>query len=439
MGRNESDLSPRERRRKRRIRNQIIVYITTVLFVVGVIAGGAVAVVKISGMLKERQEIAKEIQEESEAESLAQETEPEIVISEPEPVIEETEPVVDPLDQIVDSCIEAMSLEDKVAGLFLISPEELTGVNAAVKAGNSTQEALNKYAIGGLVYSSKNVKSKEQFSEMLTTTETMSRYPIFLAVEELGGLNGTIAKSAIAVDETENMSAIAGSGDVNQAYEAGKAMGAYLTETGINMNLAPMADLKEGDTFFGTDSTNAANMLASFVTGLEETEISGCMRHFPGIGGADSDTEAGMVVVQATQDAMSSAEWLPFQSGIQAGVDFCMVSNISAPNLVGDNTPCSLSKSVVTEMLRDTLGFQGVVITDNFTDAAITDYYTPEDAAVKAIKAGADMIYMPQDFEKAYQGILDAVSTGSLSEDRINESLHRIYRIKYADKAKNVQ
>lgn len=111
-----------------------------------------------------------------------------------------------------------------------------------------------------------------------------------------------------------------------------------------------------------------------------------------------------------------------------------MMGHLSAPGLVGDNTPCSLSKDVVTGILREELNYSGVIVTDALNMSAITEYYTSDQAAILALKAGCDMILMPENFEEAYNGVLQAVKDGVISEERVNDSLRRIYRIKYADK-----
>ncbi len=134
---------------------------------------------------------------------------------------------------------------------------------------------------------------------------------------------------------------------------------------------------------------------------------------------------------------MRASDFVPFSAGIEAGVDFVMVSHAAAPALDEENIPSSLSKKVITDVLRGELGFEGVVITDALDMTAITEYYPPEEAAVMALEAGADMLLMPEDFEKAYNAVLAAVQDGTISEERINESLDRIYRVKCAGKLDN--
>ena len=131
---------------------------------------------------------------------------------------------------------------------------------------------------------------------------------------------------------------------------------------------------------------------------------------------------------------MQQTDLPAFQSGIDAGADFVMVSHMSLPNVIGDDAPCSLSGAVISDLLRNQLGYNGIVITDALDMSAITDSYSSAEAAVKAIEAGADMLLMPENFEEAYQGLLEDVQNGTISEDRINESLKRIYRVKYRDR-----
>ena len=131
-------------------------------------------------------------------------------------------------------------------------------------------------------------------------------------------------------------------------------------------------------------------------------------------------------------------EFVPFVAGIDVNVDMIMVGHISAPELSGDNTPCSLSKAVVTDILRDELEYDGVVITDALNMSAVSEYYGADEASIKALKAGCDMILMPEDFELAYQGVVEAVKDGTIDENRINDSLKRVYRIKYKDSVNEI-
>ena len=279
---------------------------------------------------------------------------------------------------------------------------------------------------------------------MLSNTKSMSRYRIFLAVDEEGGSVSRVANSSVEVTKVEDMAVIGESGDPAKAQESGETISAYLKDLGFNLDFAPVADVVPeggndvlGDRSFGSDPAVAGEMVRGFVTGLQDPKMSACLKHFPGLGSTTEDTHDGRVEITKSIEELRTSDFVPFSAGIEAGVDFVMVSHATAPALDEDNVPSSLSKKVITDVLRGELGFEGVVITDALDMTAITEYYTPEEAAVMALEAGADMLLMPEDFEKAYNAVLAAVQDGTISEERINESLNRIYRVKCKDKLDN--
>lgn len=425
-------------RRRRRIRNQIISYLVVFVLLAAVVAGGVVAGMRISSRLQEKKRAEALAQQQAEEEEQAV---TEMVIDTPETITEDIGEEEDALEMLVDACISEMPIEDKVAGLFVVTPEAITGVSTAIQAGNGTQEALSRYAVGGLIYFDKNITDKEQITEMLSNTTSMSKYPVFLAVDEEGGAVSRVANSGIEVIQTDDMATIGASGDTAQAYESGVTIGAYLKEIGFNVDFAPVADVvPEGgndvleDRAFGSDPQTVGDMVANMVEGIEGTGVSSCLKHFPGIGSASEDTHDGRVEITETLEEMKQTDFVPFRAGIEAGADFVMVSHVTASGLDEDGVPSSLSETVITDILRGELGFEGIVITDALDMTAITDYYTSEDAAVMAIQAGADMLLMPEDFNAAYEALLAAVQDGTISEERIDESLRRIYRVKCADK-----
>lgn len=428
-------------RRRRRVRNQIIVYSVIFFLIAGIAAGGFLAGRKVFSLIQQKREEKEEARALEEAQQ-AEKEEEELVIDTPEPVVEEEpEEEVDFLGELAASYYSEMPIEDKVAGLFMVTPEALTGVKTATQAGDGTQEALNQYAVGGMIYFAKNIQDREQIMKMLSNTTSMSSYPMFLAVDEEGGDVSRVANSKIEVDKVGDMATIGESGDVSQANAAGNTIGSYLKELGFNVNFAPVADVAVegtksalGNRVFGSDAQLVGEMAANVAEGIEGTGVSACLKHFPGLGSTAEDTHDGRVEITRTADELRAADFVPFSAGIAAGADFVMVSHATAPALDEDNVPCSLSGKVVTDILRGELGFEGVIITDALDMTAITDYYTPEEAAVMALQAGVDMLLMPEDFEKAYGAVLAAVQDGTISEERINESLDRIYRVKCAGK-----
>lgn len=427
----------REYRRKRRIRNQAIAYVTVAVVLAALIGGAAFGISTVTKKVVERkqaEELAKQLEEIQEEPAVV---EPPVAEEEPEAETEE----VDWLEEMVAAAIAEMPIEDKVAGLFMVTPEQITGVDQAIQAGDGTKEALDQYAVGGLIYFDKNIKDKEQLTEMLANTKSMSKYPLFLGVDEEGGSVTRVAGSSIEAPEVGDMAEIGAGGDTMAAYNSGATIASYLYELGFNLNFAPVADVVTdaensaiGKRSFGGDPTMVGDMVSSMVMGMQETGISSCLKHFPGIGSASEDTHEGTVIIEKSADELKASDFVPFRSGIDAGARFVMVGHASLPNVIGDNTPCSLSEEVITNMLRGELGYNGIVITDALNMSAITETYASEEAAVAALQAGADMLLMPEDFEAAYEGVLQAVNEGAITEERVNESLKRIYRVKYRDR-----
>lgn len=343
----------------------------------------------------------------------------------------------DALNDMVEDTLAGMTLEQKVAGLFFVTPEQLTGVSQVVAAGDATRESLEKYPVGGLIYFAQNIQSENQLKEMLSNTTSYSLFPLFFGVDEEGGKVARVA-DALKLDKTVSMGEIGAAGDTQAAYDAYQNIGGYLSSYGFNVDFAPVADVLTnvdntviGNRAFSSDAGVAAQMVSSAVTGLQETGVSACLKHFPGHGDTAGDSHTGAAQTDRTKEEMEAEEFLPFQSGIEAGADMIMVGHITAPNLTdGDSLPASISEKIIAGVLRNELGYQGIIITDAMNMGAITEYYKSDVAAIMALKAGADMVLMPENFEEAYQGVLDAVVDGTVSEERIDDSLRRIYRVK---------
>lgn len=437
MNMNSTDEERREYRRKRRARNQALAYISLLVFIAIVIVGVLFLFNKTmniwsSDKSKDVADNSKELPEEPET--------PPIVIVEPEPIeddpVDEVSPEEQLLNEMVNSYIEQMDLQEKVAGLFIITPEQLTGYDKVTVGGNATKEALEQIPIGGLIYFSKNIANYQKFTDMLQKTKEFSKYPIFLCVDEEGGKVSRVANGLKECNGVDSPSVIGATGEPANAYAAYLQVAGYLDQVGINVDFAPVADVRTAMNklfdlrSFGDDPLSVAEFIDGAVLGLQEGGISACLKHFPGHGATEGDSEVGLAVTNRTLEEMRESEFLPFISGIEQGVDFIMVGHISAPAITGDNTPSTISKKVITGILRNELGYDGIIITDAMNMKAITEYYLPGDAAVLAFEAGADIILMPENYEEAYEAMLDAVANGAISEERIDESLRRIYRVK---------
>lgn len=346
------------------------------------------------------------------------------------------------IEQQVQQKLSEMTLAEKVAQLFLITPNALTGCQKVTAAGSTTRAALQKYPVGGLIYFDSNIVTPDQLKAMTANTQKyameMEGIPLFLALDEEGGTVARIGNNPnFKVKQYTDMALIGASRDPQKAYEVGATIGSYLSEYGLNLDFAPDADVLTnpsntviGNRSFGTDAALVAEMDLQVSQGLADHHVLSCFKHFPGHGATAGDTHKGFAYTNKSLEELRKSELVPFQAAAQHNIPFLMVSHISVPNVIGDNTPSSLSKVMITDILRNRLGYNGIIITDSMSMGAIVNNYGTKESVLRSLQAGADMILMPQDFKTAYQAVLSAVSDGSLSEQRIEESVKRILRVK---------
>ena len=435
------DREERRLRRRKDTRDAVVVLTVFAMIVALVVAG---AVFGISKLMSGRNHTPVNGNAGADTQATeTQETESIPQTEEPEATEAQTQTVVDPLVEQAAQIVSGMTLEEKVAQMFFITPEALTGYGQVTVAGDATNEAYQKYPVGGLIYNSQNLvdidQTKTMMAKMQQYADSRISLPVFLGVDEEGGSVTRIASNeAYGLTNVDNMSDIGATGDTQNAYQAGVTIGTYLSDLGFNLDFAPVADVLTvsdsviGNRSFGTDSELVASMALSELQGLESMGIQGVVKHFPGHGGVSGDSHSGVVSTDKSLEELFASELVPFQRAIDGGAEFLMVGHIAAPNVTGDDTPASLSKVMITDVLRTQMGYQGVVITDAMNMTAITANHAADEAAVLAVNAGADMILMPEDFGKAYNGVIDAVNNGTIEEYRINEAVVRIVKAKLA-------
>ena len=353
-------------------------------------------------------------------------------------------PEPEPEKSDAELALERLTLEQKVAQLFIVTPEQLTGASRATVAGGMTRDALAQIPVGGLCYFSQNIVGNQQLRDLLSGTRDLAKasgagIAPFLTVDEEGGpLVARVANSGcFDVPRYPNMAEIGATGDSARAAEVGSAIGSYLHDIGFNIDFAPDADVLTnpanpviGARSFGSDPDLVASMVAAEVEAMLKTGTLPCIKHFPGHGDTAGDSHTGAVYTNRTRAEIEAAEFKPFIAGIDAGCPLVMVGHIETPNFAADGLPASLSPAMLTDILRGQLGFKGAIVSDSFSMGAITQHYSPADAAVRYFQAGGDILLMPQDLRAAYDGVLAAVQGGSLTEDRIDESVLRVLAAK---------
>lgn len=336
-----------------------------------------------------------------------------------------------------------MSLREKVGQLFIVRPEALAENSNAETApatdrvDDAVISRLEEYPVGGVVLFSRNITGAEQLPEFISGLQKNSKYPLFIAVDEEGGRVARIANSDFFnVASYKSMEDIGKSGDASKAEEVGRQIGLYLKKLGFNLDFAPVADINTnpqniviGDRSYGSDPSLVAEMVSAQLDGMHDSGIMGTLKHFPGHGDTKDDTHSGYVSIEKTWDELKVCELIPFTASLPK-TDMVMVSHITAVNVTNDNLPSSMSEMMITEKLRNELGYDGVVITDAMAMGAVADNYTSAEAAVTAVKAGVDIVLMPQNLDEAFNGVMNAITDGEISMARLDESVLRILKMK---------
>lgn len=338
----------------------------------------------------------------------------------------------------VDDILSDMKLEEKICQMFIVTPEELTGYDIVTESDEVVRLAVENMPVGGLIYFAENLIYPEQTVSMIKDIQEYARSSgsgigMFMAVDEEGGF---VARVSDQLGEINTGSA-AYMEDTDEAYQAGADIAEYISKYGFNLDFAPVADVninpenELGSRIFSDDPEIVSVMSGAMTEGIQNTgKVSATLKHFPGLGAEDGNTHSdSYTVIDRTYDELCNVEFQAFQGGIDAGADFVMVGH-QIMSCTGDNLPSDLSYTVVTEWLRNQLGFEGIIITDSHEMNTISSVYSSGDAAVMAIEAGVDMILMPCDLESAVQEVSDAVYNGYISEERIDESVRRILNTK---------
>ena len=350
--------------------------------------------------------------------------------------VENKEPTV---DEKVEKIVNNMTLEEKVGQIFMVAPEAVDkdGGSTTVFTENIEKE-IEKYNLGGYILFASNIENPTQTQELINGLKISSKIQPFVGVDEEGGRVARIGKnSAMGVEKIEPMAQVGKSQNYERANEIGTTIGKYIKNLGFNLDFAPDTDVltdsnntEIGDRSFGNDPEVVGKMATEVVKGLQSENISTVLKHFPGHGGSIGNSHQGFSLSNRTEEELKKCEIVPFKTAIENGADCVMVAHMSLPNVTGDNIPATLSKKVVTDMLKTELNFKGVVFSDSMSMGAITENYGTGDACVKAVEAGIDMVLMPENLDEAYNAVLEAVKNGKISQERLDDAVSRIIKAK---------
>ena len=355
----------------------------------------------------------------------------------------------------VEAQLQKMTLREKVGQLFYVRPEcldttihfNLVGTidqsaddikKIKLQTVNTTMRGVNeKYPVGGIILYAHNINDEAQLAAFIQQIRTLNGSPL-LCIDEEGGRVARIGNNEnFHVEKFESMGAIGATGDSKNAYHCGNTIGTYLNKYGFDIDFAPVADVNTnpdniviGARAFSDNPDVAASMVTNYLQGLKDAGVTGCIKHFPGHGDTQADTHFGYAQSLKTWEEMKDCEMITFKAGIAWGTQLIMTAHIATPNVTGSDIPATMSSLILQDKLRGELGYQNIIITDAMEMGAITKQYNNAEAAVGTLLAGADIVLGPQNFVDAFDAVIKAVEDGTLTEERINQSVRRVLKLK---------
>jgi beta-N-acetylhexosaminidase len=330
---------------------------------------------------------------------------------------------------LVDSLLASLTVRQKVGQLVV---PWLTGSYTALDDSLFQVAArwVDTLEVGGLVVS---VGSPLDVAAKLNALQRRSRLPLLVSADLEWGAGMRI----IGATAFPHIMAVGATGDPRDAYAVGEAAAVEGRAVGIHVNFAPDADVNSNPAnpiintrSFGEDPRTVSRLVTEYVHGLHDHDMLATLKHFPGHGDTQSDSHIGLPVITSGYAHLDSIDLVPFRAGIAAGADVVMSAHIAFPAITGSDEPGTLSATVLTGLLRDSLRFQGLVVTDALTMGAIVTKYGAGEATVRAFLAGSDLLLMPADPDSAVDAMTAAVASGRVPPARLEESVRRVLEIK---------
>ena len=367
------------------------------------------------------------------------------------------------VDQLVAETVAGMTTEQKLAQMMVVAfRSDSDNTKTATELTPAYEELLKKYDFGGVILFSGNFVDVEQTITLIQDCQTAAMtsqqgIPLLICVDQEGGL---VNRVSFGVTGPGNM-ALAAAGDPALTEECADMLGQEISALGFNMDFAPVSDVNNnpnnpiiGIRSFSDDPALAAQHVTAFLKGLEKNNISAALKHFPGHGNVGEDSHTGLPSSELTVAELKACELVPFEAGISAGADMIMTAHIQYPNIEKETyvskldgktvyLPATLSHTVITGLLREELGYDGIVITDSMVMDAIAEHFDPADAAQLAINAGVDLLLCPVDLYQDeeidtfpamapyMQSLLARVESGAIKEAELDDSVARILKLKY--------
>ena len=332
------------------------------------------------------------------------------------------------IDEKVDQIIASMSQTEKLGQMVMIGIQ-------GTKVDDDSLYMLNQYHMGGVILFDRNMESPEQVKQLTSDLQAQSneKVPLFIGIDEEGG---DVVRMAEKLTPPPSQKKIGATGDIEQAKTWAIKTAKSLKDMGINVNFAPVADVGSNDKrSYSTDANTVIDFVRAATKGYQQENIIYSLKHFPGIGKGKVDSHIDSSSIDVAKEVLMTEDILPFKTIIDESDPndyFILVSHLKYLAL-DEEYPASLSSKIMTDLLRNELGYKGIIITDDMEMGAVANHNDFRSIGVNAVKAGADIVLVCHEYEhqqEVYLGLLDAVNNGEISQERIDESIKRIIKVK---------
>lgn len=332
------------------------------------------------------------------------------------------------IDEKVDKIVASMSQTEKLGQMVMIGIQ-------GTKVDDDSLYMLNQYHMGGVILFDRNMESPEQVKQLTSDLQAQSneKVPLFIGIDEEGG---DVVRMAEKLTPPPSQKEIGATGDIEQAKTWAIKTAKSLKDMGINVNFAPVADVGSNDKrSYSTDTNTVIDFVRAATKGYQQENIIYSLKHFPGIGKGRVDSHVDSSSIDVAKEVLMTEDIIPFKTIIDENDPndyFILVSHLKYPAL-DEEYPASLSSKIMTDLLRNELGYKGIIITDDMEMGAVANHNDFRSIGVKAVKAGADIVLVCHEYEhqqEVYLGLLDAVNSGEISQERIDESVKRIIKVK---------
>ncbi len=334
-------------------------------------------------------------------------------------------------NKLIDEIIGELSLEEKIGQMLIIS-------NSNTSMNESFKSLLEQIKPGGIIFFKENFTNYDTTKTLIEEIKKTSKIPYLLATDQEGGRVQRLSKL-----EDKKITLIPAMGILGKtknkeiAYQVGKVIAEELRVFDINMDFAPVIDVLSnsnnqviGDRSFGTSKEIVSELGISLANGLIDHGVIPVYKHFPGHGNTEVDSHYDLPLISSTKEELLENDLIPFQNAIQNGAEVIMIGHLAVPNISND-IPASLSKALITDLLKQEMNYKGLVITDALNMKAIANRYEPKEIYEMAINAGVDLLLMPKDPLEAINKIKESIEKGTIKESQIDQSVKKILTLKY--------